>query len=446
MKKAIVYLLLLTFLLSFFSSCTKTPEKSETDSQSPTEQTESTPIINESSNRPSANSSNNENEEKYSAILDIYDNVVINLDEYTNAKPSPYGKETQEYEWWSAILSAVASFHTSSQIPSYAFCNLNQSQGDELLLLLDDYTVLAIFSCVNNQPILLDNYWNRKKCTIDGDGRIEVYGSNGSASTSFSMFKISDDDETLVLLEEYGTNGYDANTYTTYYYKLSNGNKVPITALEYTASLSQGTYSSIEELAKHTKQNVRLDLIPVNKEFSLKRIFESILNYNTQVTSVYKYLYEYSFSFSSNKLIDFETVEICYLDMDNDGSNELILRSNIHDYLILRYYESKVYLYEFSYKAMDRIYEDGSFSWNAQTYLADNSVCYGKSMLTFDKSTAYTKSLYTIYDGENESYFTINERLVTKSELDAYIEARKNIKEVEWTTFSLNKKNISAKG
>ena len=103
-------------------------------------------------------------------------------------------------------------------------------------------------------------------------------------------------------------------------------------------------------------------------------------------------------------------------------------------------------MYEFSYKEMDQVYEDGSFSWHSRTYLEDNSVCYGISRLTFDENTTNEKSIYTIYDGENESYFIINKKFASKNELDAVIENRKNIKEVTWTTYSLDPDKIPAQG
>ncbi|MBO5715950.1 MAG: hypothetical protein J6S23_06115, partial [Clostridia bacterium] len=68
-------------------------------------------------------------------------------------------------------------------------------------------------------------------------------------------------------------------------------------------------------------------------------------------------------------------------------------------------------LYEFSYKEMGRVYEDGSYSWSSPTYLEDNSLNYGITRLAFDESNIKPKSLYTIFVGENESYFTINGKL-----------------------------------
>ena len=432
MKKTIVYLLLFAFLLSSLAACKPSVPK-ESDNETSTEQTENNP------------SNDTSNEEKYKSILDIYKDVVMNLDEKVNSKDSPYPEGTKEYEWESAIIVALTTLRLSTNIPGYAFCDLNKNGNDEMLLLLDDYTVLAIFSFADGKPVLLDNYWNRKKCTIEQDGTIQVYGSGGADTSSFSMFKISDNDKELVLLEEYGTDGHDPETLVTHYYKILNGTKTPITVLEYAAALSQGVYSSVEELAKRTKENADFEFIPL--ELDYKKVFEKILNYEMKINSENKYLWEFYFSFETNSIGSLESVEICYLDMDGDGISELLLRSDIHDHLILRYHCGTVYLYEYSYKSIDRVYEDGSYGWHSPTYLEDDSVCYGISkIMAFTEGSAKYSPLYTIYDGENESYFLIDGKFASETELDALIESRKDIKEVTWITYTLDPNKIPAKG
>lgn len=433
MKKIVVCLLLFALLLSSLTACkTNAPQESDNVTSPSTEQTENIPS-NEISNK-----------EKYKPVLDIYKDVIINLDEKMNSKDNPYSEGTKEYKWESAIIVALTTLRLSTNVPGYAFCDLNKNGNDEMLLLLDDYTVLAIFSFADGKPILLDKYWNRKKCTIEQDGTIQVRGSGGADTSSFSIFKISENDKELVLLEEYGTDGHDPDTLVPYYYKISNGTKTSITVLEYAAALSQDIYSFCENLAEHTRENADIEFVPL--ELDYKTVFEKILNYEMKITSSDKYLWEIYFSFGSNSIASLDSVEMCYLDIDIDGVAELLLRSGIGDHLIFRYQEGSVYLYEFSYKEMDRVYEDGSFSWHSQTYLEDNSVCYGISRLTFDESSTRTQSLYTIYDGDNESYFTINGKLASKNELDSCIENRKNIKEVSWTNYSLYKNKIPAVG
>ena len=433
MKKTITWLLIASLLLTILTSCNNRQSgESKDDTITTTEQAENTP-----SNQIS-------NEEKYKPVLDIYKEVIINLDSKMNSKDSPYSEETKEYEWESAIIVALTTLRNSTSVPGYAFCDLNKNGNDEMLLLLDDYTVLAIFSFTDGEPILLDEYWNRKKCAIEQNGTIQVRGSGGTAISSYSIFRISEDDKELVLSEEYGMDGYDIDTDTYYCYKISNGTKTSITVLEYTAALSQDIYSFGENLAEHTKTNANIEFVPL--ELDYKTVFEKILNYEMKINSVDKYLWEFYFSFGNGSIASLDSVETCYLDMDGDGIKELLLRSGIGDHIILRYHEGSVYLYEFSYKEMGRVYEDGSYSWSGPTYLEDNSLNYGITRLTFDESNINPKSIYTIYDGDNESYFTINGKLASKSELDALVESRKNIKEVTWTTYTLDPDKIPAKG
>lgn len=432
MKKTITWLLIASFLLAFLASCnTHPPKENKNDTTSTTEQTENNP------------SNDISNEEKYKPVLDIYKDVVINLNEQMDSKGSPYSEGTKEYEWWSAIIGAVLTFHLSTKIPGYAFCDLNQNGNDEMLLLLDDYTVLAIFSFADAKPILLDNYWHRKKCTIEQDGTIQVYGSSGADYSSFSIYEIAKSDKELVLLEEYGTDGHDPETLVTHYYKISNGNKTPITVLEYAAALSRGVYSSVEELAKRTKENASFEFVPL--ELDYKKVFEKILNYEMTINSENRYLWYFLQYFGSSSTEYPNTVRICYLDMDGDGIEELLLRGYYNDYIILKYQSGTVYLCRMDYKSIDRFYEDGSYGWHSPTYLEDNSVCYGISkIMAFTEGSAKYSPLYSIYDGENESYFLIDGKFASKTELDALIESRKDIKEVTWTTYTLSE--IPAKG
>ena len=396
------------------------------------------------------------NEEKYKPVLDIYKDVVMNFDEQGNSKDSPYAEGTKEYEWRGAIIRALLTFylsteipgypHISKNVPGYAFCDLNKNGNDEMVLLLDDYTVLAIFSFADGEPVLLDHYWNRKKCAIEQDGTIQVRGSSGAYNssqytTSHSIYEIAKDDTELVRLEEYGTDGRDPETLHPYYYKISNGNKTPITVLEYAAALSLYHYKSS---AEHTKENASFEFVPL--ELDYKRVFEKILNYEMKINSEDKYLWELYFSFEANSIGNLERVEICYLDMDGDGIEELLLRSNSRDHIILRYYNGSVCIYEYSPKEMARVYEDGSYSWSSPTYLEDYSHYYGFSTISFDEDGAKVNPIYTIYEGENESYFIIDGKFASKTELDALMESRKDIKEVTWTTYTLDFSKIPAKG
>ena len=434
MKKTIIWMLIASLLLTILTSCNnRQSDERKDETPHTTEQ-----IENHHSNQIS-------NEKKYKPVLDIYKDVMMNLDEKANSKDSPYPEGTKEYEWESTMIVALTTLRLSTNVPGYAFCDLNKNGNDEMLLLLDDYTVLAIFSFADGNPILLDKYWNRKKCAINEDGTIQVCGNGGADTSSFSIFKISDNDKEFVLSEEYGTDGHDPDTLHPYYYKISDGTKTSITVLEYAAALSQDIYLFGENLAEHTKANADIEFVPL--ELDYKTVFEKILNYEIKINSEDKYLWEFLQYFGSSSMGDPNIIEICYLDMDGDGIAELLMRSNCNDYRILRYQSGAVYLYRMDIKSIDRVYEDGSYDWHSPTYLEDDSVCYGtgKVKLFTEESPQYS-TLYTIYDGENESYFTINGKLASKNELDALVESRKNIKAVTWTTYMLDPDKIPAKG
>ena len=162
MKKTITWLLIASLLLTILTSC---------NNRQSDERKDETPHTTEQIENPPSNQISNE--EKYKPVLDMYKDVMMNLDEKANSKDSPYPEGTKEYEWESAMIVALTTLRLSTNVPGYAFCDLNKNENDEMLLLLDDYTVLAIFSFADGNPILLDKYWNRKKCAINEDGTIQ---------------------------------------------------------------------------------------------------------------------------------------------------------------------------------------------------------------------------------------------------------------------------------
>ena len=115
----------------------------------------------------------------------------------------------------------------------YVIEDLNNDGIDELILKLDDHRVISLFTMVNRKPVLLDNYWNRKNCWIDPDGYLHVGGSNGADRSVSQIYRISDQTGELILLEEWGTDGYDEISGITLYYKLFSNTKIYITQEEY---------------------------------------------------------------------------------------------------------------------------------------------------------------------------------------------------------------------
>ncbi len=128
----------------------------------------------------------------------------------------------------------------------YTVQDLNKDGIDELILRLDDHTVIAIFSMVGGKPILLGNFWNRHRCWIDTEGLLHISGSNSAWNSVWHIYRISDQTGNLILLEEGGTDGYDEASGTTLFYKLVNNEKVYVTEEEYTVWVEALTYDKFE--------------------------------------------------------------------------------------------------------------------------------------------------------------------------------------------------------
>lgn len=122
----------------------------------------------------------------------------------------------------------------------YALKDLNGDGVAELVLLNDDYTVIAIFSVVDGKPVLLDSYSPRRMCWIGGNGLLRVtYKEDYYITRVYNIVGGSPQSE-LVLeyaLEEY----YSANgDLIKKYYKRENGkNYEEITEAEYNALKKQ---------------------------------------------------------------------------------------------------------------------------------------------------------------------------------------------------------------
>ena len=111
----------------------------------------------------------------------------------------------------------------------YAIKDINGDGVDELVLLKEDYTILAIFTCVDGKPIMVGGYDYYKftttrpyltNCWIYGDGTI--YTSDLSGFDRFRVYRIAEDGKSLETVADYGWSlymDYTINSSITKYYK-----------------------------------------------------------------------------------------------------------------------------------------------------------------------------------------------------------------------------------
>ena len=135
-------------------------------------------------------------------------------------------------------LVALANTYKSTPLSitkeeyGYAFKDLNGNGDCELILLLRDYTVLAVFSTVDGKPKLLDMFWPRHRCAIYDSGLLYTHSSGGAYNWADRIQQISPSGDELILLEEFGVDGYIEAEEKAYYYKLVDGEKLRISETE----------------------------------------------------------------------------------------------------------------------------------------------------------------------------------------------------------------------
>ncbi len=112
----------------------------------------------------------------------------------------------------------------------YALEDFNEDGDDELILLENDYTVLAIFSTVNSKPKLLDAYWSRYQCAILDSGLLHMRSNNGAGDWRHAIQRLSPDGSELLNVVQYGSS---SDKYLDdYYYKIENGKEEEINEAE----------------------------------------------------------------------------------------------------------------------------------------------------------------------------------------------------------------------
>ena len=450
MKKYIAIFMCLIMILSLFSCDEKTITDNYTEDKSETEYKHTT------SDDPVQKSPAD-----YSKILDMYRSIIEILPNYEDSKEAIDNccaelgiVDEKEKELFEKLFSSTFDFKKSPPYNlscGYATKDLNGDGVDELVLLNNEYYIIAIFSYANGKPILLGNYMPRGSCWIDGDGLLHENSSGGADHSTNAIYKIGDGGKKLELIVEYGTNGHkwiEDVTYTVYY-KLIDGEKTVITEDEYrNLDTKYGKYLGSVAGAEATKKYSGLTFTYLYTYTEAKiamEMYEAALKneikvYETDIEK-YNYLKNCKTPYNRLPLYKLESMRYVYMDVDGDSINELVI--DCGDTLILRYYKGTVYVYSFTFRAMYHLNTDGSFSWNHNRQNFE----YGENQLTFDGAELKTTELWRIVnDGKSNAEYYIADKQVTKEEILKYIEDNHKTKvefsplEVSWQkTISLEK-------
>ena len=140
----------------------------------------------------------------------------------------------------------------------------------------------------------------------------------------------------------------------------------------------------------------------------------------------YAWLDDFKFPYLHNAIATSEYVEYAVIDMDGDGNMEVLIRDN--DTLLLREKDGIVYGYTFGFRGMDRVFSDGTFTWNASA-----GAYQGTSKLEFTDSHEINEvglcEEYLVFTENAE--FTVEGNKVTEEEYKSYCETLSHT-EVTW--------------
>lgn len=382
----------------------------------------------------------------YNAILALVQDICTALPTYEEQTDyaAAFGiTDAQEIEWLDRLFSALRDLHPAKEEAElstkhlksvgYAIKDLNDDGIHELILLCENYDVIAIFSMVNGNPVLLSHYSSERLCVIDDQGLIyETQRNHASDCSPRRLYRIAQGGSSMELIIEIGTAGNDWNNHSPekIYYKLENGQKTMIDAPEYEYLAEELLPYLCEEA---TKEMSGLCFIPLDIAASslqnttvhqayLDALANKLKVYNVD-TDEYCYLIDCKNKFQQSlfQYYPYSAPNYCALaDLDGDLQNELILAHRGSLY-IMRHYDGVIYLYaalqSFSYWTSYKLYEGGVCGYDLSR---DDQ---GEYQLVFEGASLRVYSLWSTLNDGDPTYGNcyIGEQVVTKDELTEYL-------------------------
>ena len=190
----------------------------------------------------------------YGSIIRTYRKLVERLaDFYT-----PGGSENPEVdglfvfpneqtrEWYdkvggSAFLLCPGDRKNATALFGYAVKDVNGDGVEELFLLTKDFQIVTLFTQHVGKPVLLEDFWNRKKGYVNENGQIMIGGSNGVAADSQEIYRFNTATGRLVLEEALGYDGLTEDLKVICYHQIGE-EKTYISEEEFNAIKNQEPY------------------------------------------------------------------------------------------------------------------------------------------------------------------------------------------------------------
>ena len=208
MKKIISILLLLSMICSLgLTSCKKTPippQDEDSLTVSPPEE-DSLPVP-----------------PNYKNILEVYQAIItscslcenidiIDFDNLITEMPKEIDEKTYNNLCSAVLLNYPRNSHglleNGFESFGYALKDINNDGIQELILMLNDYTIITIISMVDGAPVVLDWYYPKKVACFTKGGEIIVCGSNGAYRSEYEVYCLESNKDVMLLKTRFGLNG-----------------------------------------------------------------------------------------------------------------------------------------------------------------------------------------------------------------------------------------------
>ncbi len=445
MKKITVLFLCFIIILSM-SSC-NIYEKIFPTSTSPKPTIPNPTIPNETTTEPQETTTDTPNKDEvpadkvevdpfeyYSAIVDAYRVATKRFDLRDESSETIYKeislKNRAQAEPFRKILKSAYAFYpynekedaiTFERLNYFRYDDKTDLNGDgspELVLLTEDYDILAIYTYSQRRadyyttdvwysysdPVLLATFTPNEGCWIDSEGRIHVNTYYHALHNRHTVYEIAPVVGRLNKIVEYGQETtYGAHVM--YYYEIVDGEKISITQEEFDAlNLQYGKYLNRVDRAEATREQSGLNTFYLyyfyGREFPEAK-FRPVFNCEKQVfvekTGEYIFLKDYVPVPGGVPLPECDVLRYVYYDVEDDEIHEAVIDCGEAQF-VLTYDKGLVTLKEISNERWQEIENDMVcyiFS------ICSLSAPWREDNLSREEIQAIAGDIWSIEDGES---------------------------------------------
>ena len=211
----------------------------------------------------------------YDSIVHMYGKVVETIPDVFAAPGWDYSlvfdhlfafPDEQTKDTYTRMCNAILEFYPGGNVNLHTFFgyvikDINGDGVEELCLLTKEFTMVALFTKHNGKPVLLEEFWNRKRGFVNENGRIIIVGSSGADMSSREVYRIDTATGRLVFEEAIGLDGHTEDLQAIYYHQIGD-KKTYISEAEYSALQNQAPYMGIG--AEKSREILGADYTPVS--------------------------------------------------------------------------------------------------------------------------------------------------------------------------------------